>query len=74
MSRIVKIAKMQIGYVEKAGNDTIYGEWFGMNGTAWCGIFVSWCFYRWLPDAVIKILPFQNKTAKAMNIEIVKYP
>lgn len=22
-------------------------------------------FYRWLPDAVIKILPFQNKTAKA---------
>ena len=46
MSRVVQIAKTQIGYVEKAGNDTIYGEWFGMNGTAWCGIFVSWSFYQ----------------------------
>lgn len=44
MSRIVQIAKTQIYYVEKPGNDTIFGEWFGMNYTAWCGIFVSWCY------------------------------
>ena len=43
-NRIVQIAKIEIGYVEKAGNITKYGEWFGMNGTAWCGIFVSWVY------------------------------
>lgn len=34
MSRVVQIAKTQIGYIEKAGNDTKYGDWFGMNYTA----------------------------------------
>jgi hypothetical protein len=43
MSRVVQIAKIEIGYVEQPVNKTKYGEWFGMNGTAWCGIFVSWC-------------------------------
>lgn len=43
-NRIVQIAKIEIGYVEIAGNITKYGEWFGMNGTAWCGIFVSWVY------------------------------
>lgn len=26
MSRVVQIAKTQIGYIEKAGNDTKYGN------------------------------------------------
>ena len=24
-------------------NITPYGAWYGMNGVAWCAIFVSWC-------------------------------
>jgi hypothetical protein len=43
-NRIVQIAKAEIGYVEKPVNITKYGEWFGMNGSPWCGIFVSWCY------------------------------
>lgn len=44
MSRIVQIAQAEIGYIEQPVNKTEYGKWFGMNGTAWCGIFVSWCY------------------------------
>lgn len=25
-------------------NRTMFGEWFGVNGVAWCNIFVSYCF------------------------------
>jgi hypothetical protein len=41
---IVQIAKTKLGYIEKPGNDTEFGEWFGLNGQPWCGIFVSWCY------------------------------
>ena len=41
---VIEVAKKEIGYVEKSGNITKYGEWFGLNGLPWCGIFVSWCF------------------------------
>lgn len=44
MSRIVQIAQAEIGYIEQPVNKTEYGKWFGLNGTAWCGIFVSWCY------------------------------
>lgn len=57
LPHIVRIARSQIGYLEKAtdddldsftanqgsGNFTKYGEWYGANGVEWCGIFVSWC-------------------------------
>ncbi len=26
-------------------NRTMFGEWFGVNGVAWCNIFVSYCFH-----------------------------
>lgn len=47
MSRIVDIARKQIGTKEAPpdSNETKYGEWFGWNGVAWCGLFVSWCYY-----------------------------
>lgn len=43
---IVEIAKKQIGYKETPpnSNKTKYGAWFGLNGVAWCGIFVSWVY------------------------------
>ena len=46
MSKIVEIAKAEIGTTEvpKDSNLTKYGKWFGLQGVAWCGIFVSWCY------------------------------
>ena len=57
-SRLVSIAKAEIGYLEKATNSqlesktanagnrnyTKYGQWYGMNAQPWCAMFVSWCF------------------------------
>ena len=44
MSRIVEIARKEIGYIEKPINDTKYGRWFGLNFLPYCGIFVSWVY------------------------------
>lgn len=47
MSKIVEIAKTQIGQTESPANTnkTKYGKWFGVDGVAWCGMFVSWCYF-----------------------------
>jgi hypothetical protein len=47
MSKIVDIARNEIGTVEFPANSnkTKYGQWFGFDGVAWCGMFVSWCYY-----------------------------
>lgn len=44
--KIVKIALAEVGTKESPSNSnqTKYGKWFGVNGVAWCGIFVSWCY------------------------------
>jgi len=42
--KVLEIARAEIGYIEGNGNKTKYGEWFGLDGLPWCGIFVSWCF------------------------------
>ena len=44
LSNVVKVARQEVGYSESKGNITKYGEWFGLNGVSWCGIFVSWCY------------------------------
>jgi CHAP domain len=43
---LVDIAQSQIGVSEfpENSNKTKYGKWFGLDGVAWCGIFVSWCY------------------------------
>jgi len=48
MSKIVEIARLEIGTVEspKNSNKTKYGVWFGYNGVPWCAEFVSWCYYH----------------------------
>lgn len=40
---IVDVAVAEIGYKETGNNSTKYGKWYGMNGAAWCHMFVSWC-------------------------------
>ena len=46
MSKIVEAARKEIGQIEspKNSNKTKYGKWFGFDGVAWCGMFVSWCY------------------------------
>lgn len=45
-SKIVEIASKEIGYTEVPANSnkTKFGKWFLLDGVAWCGIFVSWCY------------------------------
>jgi hypothetical protein len=45
-NKIITIALAEIGYKESPpdSNITKYGEWYGLNGRAWCAIFVSWVF------------------------------
>lgn len=42
----IGVALKEIGVTEspKNSNKTKYGKWFGMDGVAWCGMFVSWCY------------------------------
>lgn len=44
--KILEIAQQEIGTKESpaGSNNTKYGVWFGLNGVAWCGIFVSFCY------------------------------
>lgn len=46
--KIVAIAAAEIGYSEKPANSnrTKFGKWFGLDGLAWCGMFVSWVYDR----------------------------
>ena len=41
--KFLDIVKSQVGVKETPINITPYGAWYGMNGVAWCAIFVSWC-------------------------------
>lgn len=48
MNKIVEVASKEIGTVEvpKNSNKTKYGKWFGFDGVAWCGMFVSWVYFH----------------------------
>jgi CHAP domain-containing protein len=41
-TKVLNIARSQIGYREATGNRTKFGRWYGMDGNAWCDMFVSW--------------------------------
>lgn len=43
---ISRVAFEEVGYTEspRNSNKTKYGKWFGLDGVAWCGMFVSWCY------------------------------
>lgn len=43
-SEIARRARLEIGYKERPGNDTKYGQALKYNGTAWCAVFVSWVY------------------------------
>lgn len=45
-TRALNVALSQLGVTETGNNKTKYGEWYGMDGNAWCAMFVSWCFHQ----------------------------
>jgi hypothetical protein len=55
-NKILQIAAAEIGTTETPinTNKTKYGKWFGLDGFAWCGMFVSWVYHHaGLPLGVI---------------------
>lgn len=49
IEKMVNVAKHELewGFAEdNANNITPYGQWYEMNGSAWCAMFVSFCAYQ----------------------------
>lgn len=44
--RITEVALQEVGITEMPpnSNHTKYGAWFGVDGVAWCAMFVSWVY------------------------------
>lgn len=42
---MLAVARQQLGYTElpAGSNRTKFGAWYGMDGSAWCAMFLSWC-------------------------------
>jgi hypothetical protein len=43
---VIRVETSQVGTHETPYNRTPYGQWYGMNGVAWCDIFQSWGFAK----------------------------
>lgn len=41
-TRVLNVARSQIGYHALSGNRNKFGRWYGMDGVSWCDEFVSW--------------------------------
>ena len=48
MSKIIEIATLEIGQGETPlnSNNSKYNKWFGLPSLPWCGMFVSWCYFK----------------------------
>jgi hypothetical protein len=47
-------AKTHLGYTETGTNHSMFGKWYGMDGAAWCAMFVSYCMNKAGAGALIK--------------------
>lgn len=47
MSKIIEVAKLEIGQSEtpKNSNNSKYNKWFELPSLPWCGMFVSWVYF-----------------------------
>lgn len=49
VEKLINVANHELEWAFKednANNITPYGQWYGMNGSAWCAMFVSYCAYQ----------------------------
>ena len=51
---VIAEATKHLGYTETGNNHTMFGKWFGMDGAAWCAMFVSYCMNHAGAGALIK--------------------
>lgn len=54
--KVLAIARGELGNTESpaGSNRTKYGKWFGLDGYAWCMMFVMWCFNQ---AGALRLLP-----------------
>lgn len=64
--RVLEIARQYIGTIEKPVNRTIFGEWFGWNGVAWCAIFMS--FVHWFAGVRFPAIQKDKGTASVVSL------
>lgn len=55
-SAVIAEAKKHIGYKEtpKGSNKSIFGKWYGMDGSPWCAMYVSYCMNKGGAGKLIK--------------------
>ena len=58
---ILAVAAREVGYHESSGKKNKYGEWYGMNGVAWCMEFVQWVYHQCHAD-----LPFKTPSCSGL--------
>jgi len=63
--KVLDVARKELGNTESpaGSNRTKYGKWFGLDGYAWCMMFVQWCFAQ---AGAQKLLP--KKTASCGDL------
>lgn len=63
--KVLAIARGELGNTESpaGSNRTKYGKWFGLDGYAWCMMFVMWCFNQ---AGALRLLP--KRTASCWDL------
>ena len=51
---VINEAVKHDGYTESGNNRSIFGKWYGMDGAAWCAMFVSYCMNKAGAGSLIK--------------------
>ena len=63
VEKVLSIARTELGVKESPANSNKqkYGKWYGLDGYAWCMMFVQWCFAQaGMP------LPYKTASCSAM--------
>lgn len=77
--KVLAVARGELGNTESpaGSNRTKYGKWFGLDGYAWCMMFVMWVFAQ---VGALKLLPKRTascgdlmRAAKAAGCWVTKY-
>jgi hypothetical protein len=63
--KVLAVARGELGNTESpaGSNRTKYGKWFGLDGYAWCMMFVMWCFEQ---VGALKLLPKRTASCGAL--------
>lgn len=65
--QVITEAVSHAGYTETGNNVNMFGKWYGMNGAAWCAIFVSYCMNKAGAGSLIKGAATAKGTARVSD-------